>query len=66
MLSDKEKKEILKDTNSIERRKLFSFGKYKVVAKSFDEYLLFLKSVQTVFTPFSIPHRTTLTRHNKL
>jgi len=67
MLSNEEKKELLKDSKSKKRLRDFSIAKNKQAAcKSFDDYFMFLNSVQKVFKPFSIPTKITPTALNKL
>ncbi|MFA4982499.1 MAG: hypothetical protein WC592_08560 [Candidatus Omnitrophota bacterium] len=67
MLSSEEKREMLEDAKSLRRKKDFRQGKAgdgKII--SFDDYISFLDGVQTVFSPFKISSRRTVTRLNKL
>ncbi len=67
MLSDEEKEEMLEDAKNIKRQHDFRFAKKKdTIRKSFDEYLIFLNSVQKLFKPFPISSRSTPCKFNKL
>ena len=67
MLSKEEKLEMLEDARSEARRDHFRFAGRKVSnLSSFDEYLVFLNSVQKIFAPFNISRHPTVTRLNKL
>ena len=67
MLTNEEKREILKDAKNKTRRKNFRFAKeYSEKPQSLDEYISFLNSVQIIFNPFIISHRPTITKSNKL
>lgn len=67
MLSNKEKREMLKDAKSTSRRDDFKFAAscyFKAI--SFDDYLGFLNDVQKIFAPFKISHEITAVKLNKL
>ena len=67
MLSDEEKREMLKDVKSKTRREHFRFARKKDFPPySLDEYILFLNSVQKIFGPFKISKQPTITKFNKL
>ena len=67
MLSDKQKEEMLKDSESALRREYFrAADKRENKILSIDEYLSFLEEVQRVFKPFEISGRLTVTKHNRL
>lgn len=67
MLSNEEKREILKDAKSKSRQKHFRFAKkYSEKPQSLEEYINFLDSVQIIFSPFTISQRPTVTKLNKL
>ncbi|UCB57423.1 MAG: hypothetical protein JSV30_02250 [Candidatus Omnitrophota bacterium] len=68
MLSDKEKREIFEDAASAKRKANFRFAKRKVVHRvsSLDEYILFLNSIQKIFTAFKISRQPVSTNRNKL
>jgi len=67
MLSKDEKREMLRDAKSKQRKKLFQIGRENKTPKtSFDEYISFLDSVQKIFSPFKISTNPTITKFNKL
>jgi hypothetical protein len=67
MLSEQEKKEILEDAQKEFRRNSCRFTKEKNIdIISFDDYLLFLDSVQKIFSPFAVSNHKTITKFNKL
>lgn len=68
MLSPEEKKEMLADAKSLNRRKDFAKAKNLTSKKrpSLDEYISFLISIQKIF-PSSLPlAKQTITKLNKL
>ena len=66
MLTDEEKREMLEDAQSIERRNAFRACKRNLGKISFEEYINFLSAIQQVFKPFEISTRKTKTELNKL
>lgn len=67
MLSDEEKREMIEDAKDDRRREHFRAArKVKYESESLDDYILFLNSLQKIFSPFVITHRPTQTRLNKL
>jgi hypothetical protein len=67
MLSELEKKEIIEDAQSKSRMENLRFTKGKTFdANSFDDYLLFLDSVQRIFSHFIVSQHKTITKLNKL
>ena len=67
MLSNEEKKEMLEDAESKKRREHFRFARRKNIdVDSFDDYILFLNSIQKIFAPFKIFSYPTHTKSNKL
>jgi hypothetical protein len=68
MLSEQEKREMLEDARSKERRDNFRFAKDKIkeVPLSLDEYIKFLNDIQKIFGPFPISYKPTPTKFNKL
>ncbi len=67
MLNNEEKKEMLEDAKSKKRQRNFRFAKEKnIIKQPFDEYILFLNSVQEIFGPFKISADSTATKSNKL
>lgn len=67
MLSREEKREMLEDAHSEERRQSFRMGRPGGGDRiSFDDYMSFLESVQKIFAPFKISTTPTITKLNKL
>jgi len=67
MLSDEEKREMLQDATSDVRRQNFRAIKEKdKQLMPFDDYLLFLDTIQKIFLPFKISHHITHAKFNKL
>ncbi len=68
MLSEQEKREMLQDARSKERRDSFRFAKDKIKEKplTLDEYIKFLNDIQKIFGPFPISRKPTPTKFNKL
>ena len=67
MLSNEEKREMLEDAKSKERRQDFRFAKNKEYPFfSLDEYLLFLNDIQKIFGAFKVSNCPTITKLNKL
>lgn len=67
MLSAEEKREMLEDAHSRERRVHFSHARQsKNVLGDLDDFLRFMKGIQSVFPPAEISRKKTLTKFNKL
>ncbi len=68
MLSEREKKEFVKDGSSLKRRNDFSMAKLKAqhIPSSLDEYIRFLNEMQQIFGPFACSKKKTVTTFNKL
>ena len=68
MLSNEEKKEMLADAKSAQRKKHFRAAarNNKENKASIDEYIAFLNDVQDIFSPFAILRHPTPTKSNKL
>lgn len=67
-LSEEEKRELLEDAQSGERREAFRKAKemnYKG-SRSLDDYIQFLDGIQKVFGPFPAKNKITITQFNKL
>lgn len=68
MLSEEEKREMIEDGLSVERRENFrclTEGRLSG-SRSIDEYLEFLQSLQKIFGPFEISREKMVTLFNKL
>ena len=67
-LSDEEKKELLEDGRSAERRS--AFRKIKQIttqgSRSLDDYIQYLKGIQKIFGEFPLSRKISVTRFNKL
>lgn len=67
MLSNEEKKEMLEDALNKSKREDIGFIKKPAPDKcSLDEFLVFLNSIQEVFTPFKASIKVTITKLNKI
>jgi hypothetical protein len=66
MLSDQEKIEIIEDARDDSRRQNFRSTKGSGDTILFDDYLVFLDSMQRIFSPFIISRHKTITRFNRL
>ena len=68
MLTNQDKREMLKDAKSVLRRKQFARGKrmIKKNAQSLDDYIRFLTAVQKIIPLKKRQRRITITRFNKL
>ena len=65
MFSEEDKKEMLEDARSRLRRNNFRAAKNKQNF-SFDDYLIFLDSIQKLFSQFTVSHHITHAEFNKL
>ena len=67
-LSEVEKRELLEDAKSIERRDAFRKirGMNYRGSRSLDDYIKFLDGIQKVFGPFPLKRKITITKFNKL
>ncbi len=67
MLSKEEKLELVEDARDGARRQHFQAAKKsKGAPESFDDYILFLNSVQKIFSPFVANRLPTQTKRNLL
>lgn len=67
MLNAKEKREMLEDAGNRERRTHFSRAHQdKNGSGNLDDFLCYMKGVQSVFPPAEISRKKTLTQFNKL